>query len=65
MGSILWLFVGVFLILGAIVIVCSLDADRELKITSYILSCIPFGGAIYFILIAFKIVKVINFFPLS
>ena len=55
MEPLLWLFVGILIIIGIIIIFSSQGADRDLAIISYILSLIPFGGAVYFILIAFHI----------
>lgn len=65
MESLLWLFTGILIVIGAMIIFSSRGADRNFAIFIYVMSCIPFGGAIYFMLVALKIIKVFIFLPLK
>jgi len=59
-----WMFAGIFIAFGIMVIFFSRDADRSLKIFSRAMCILPFGGAVYLILVALNVVKVFILFPI-
>ncbi len=57
----LWVFAGIFVGIGIVMVFFSRDSDRSFKIFCRIFSILPFGVAVYFILTALHIVKVFIF----
>ncbi|KKR47358.1 MAG: hypothetical protein UT90_C0001G0038 [Parcubacteria group bacterium GW2011_GWA1_40_21] len=59
-----WMFAGIFIAFGIMVIFFSRDADLGFKIFCRAMCILPFGGAVYFVLVALNIVKVFILIPM-
>jgi len=59
-----WIFAGILIGIGIIIVFCSQDADRSFKIFCRAMCILPFGGAVYFILVALHIIKVFILIPI-
>ena len=59
-----WTFAVIFAFLGIVVAYSSRDADRSFKIFCRAMCILPFGGAVYFVLVALNVVKVFILFPI-
>jgi len=59
-----WTFAVIFAFLGIVVAYSSRDADRSFKIFCRAMCILPFGGAVYFVLVALHIAKAFILFPI-